>query len=70
MPDSATMWIAFALVFGTMLTVDLFLNLKGHEVSSREALIWSTVWIALAPAFNVGIYLTMGSDKAANQGVT
>jgi tellurite resistance protein TerC len=64
MPDSSIIWIAFALVFGTMLTVDLFLNRKGHEVSFREALIWSVVWIALALAFNAGIYLTMGSDKA------
>jgi len=58
------MWIAFAIIFGVMLAVDLGLNRKSHEVSFREALVWSSIWIALALAFNVGIYLVMGSGKA------
>ncbi len=58
------MWTLFAVVFGVMLAVDLGLNRKSHEVSFREALVWSTVWIALALAFNAGIYLVMGSGKA------
>jgi len=58
------MWIVFAVIFGIMLVVDLGLNRKSHEVSFREALVWSSIWIALALAFNAGIYLMMGSGKA------
>lgn len=64
MPETTIMWIVFALLFGVMLVVDLGLNRKSHEVSFREALTWSIVWITPALAFNAGIYLTMGSGKA------
>jgi len=64
MSETTIMWTAFAIIFGIMLAVDLGLNRKSHEVSFREALVWSTIWIALALAFNAGIYLVMGSGKA------
>ncbi len=64
MSETTLMWLVFSLLFGAMLAVDLGLNRKSHEVSFREALIWSIVWISLALAFNAGIYLTMGSGKA------
>ncbi|ABL01160.1 TerC family protein [Pelobacter propionicus] len=64
MTETTIMWTVFTLLFGAMLVVDLGLNRKSHEVSFREALTWSMVWIALALAFNMGIYMTMGSAKA------
>lgn len=64
MPDTTIMWIVFGLLFGLMLVVDLGLNRKSHEVSFREALTWSGVWVGLALAFNAGIWYTMGSGKA------
>lgn len=64
MSETTIMWTVFALLFGAMLAVDLGLNRKSHAISFREALTWSIVWIALALAFNMGIYLTMGSAKA------
>lgn len=64
MSETTIMWSVFALLFGAMLAVDLGLNRKSHAVSFREALTWSMVWVALALAFNLGIYLTMGSGKA------
>lgn len=64
MTETTIMWTVFTLLFGAMLVVDLGLNRKSHEVSFREALAWSMVWIALALAFNMGIYMTMGSAKA------
>lgn len=64
MTETTVMWTVFALLFGAMLAVDLGRNRNSHEVSFREALTWSIVWVALALAFNVGIYLTMGSTKA------
>lgn len=64
MSDTTLMWTVFGLLFGVMLAVDLGANRKGHEVSFREALIWSIVWISLALIFNAGIYFTMGTEKA------
>ncbi len=64
MTETTIMWTVFALLFGVMLAVDLGLNRSSHQVSFREALVWSLIWIALALSFNTGIYLTMGSDKA------
>ncbi|MHB8708076.1 MAG: TerC family protein [Desulfuromonadales bacterium] len=64
MADTTLMWIIFAVIFGLMLVIDLGLNRNSHTVSFREALTWSSIWIALALLFNAGIYLTMGSDKA------
>ena len=64
MTETTIMWIVFAIIFGAMLAVDLGLNRKSHELSFREALTWSIVWIGLALAFNIGIYLAMGSGKA------
>lgn len=58
------MWSLFALLMTVMLVVDLGLNRKSHTVSFKEALIWSSIWVGLALAFNAGIYLTMGSGKA------
>jgi tellurite resistance protein TerC len=40
-----------------MLALDLgVFNRKAHEVKMKEALIWSGVWVALALAFNLGLY--------------
>ena len=64
MSATTLMWLVFAILFGVMLVVDLGRNRSSHIVSFREALVWSSVWVALALAFNVGIYLTMGSAKA------
>ena len=47
-------WIVFNLFVVAMLVLDLgILNRRSHRVSSREALAWSGVWIALAAAFAV-----------------
>ena len=64
MTETGIMWSVFALLFGIMLVIDLGLNRKSHEISFREALIWSGIWVGLALAFNAGIWYTMGSGKA------
>jgi tellurite resistance protein TerC len=59
------LWIAFNLFVLGMLALDLgVFHRKAHTVSLREASIWSTVWIALAMIFNLGIFLFWGHDKA------
>lgn len=55
-------FIGFVLV---MLALDLgVFHRKSHEIKIKEALIWSAVWISLALAFNYGIYVFMGKEKA------
>jgi tellurite resistance protein TerC len=58
-------WIAFNLFVLAMLALDLgVFHRKAHKVSLREALTWSAVWIALALAFNLGIYFWRGPKTA------
>ena len=64
-PERLLLWVTFnVFVFG-MLILDLgFFHRKAHAVSIREATVWSAVWIALALAFNAGIYFVWGQEKA------
>lgn len=56
MPDTFW-WCAFLGFVFVLLALDLgVFHRKAHEVSVREALIWSAIWITLALLFNVGIY--------------
>lgn len=54
----------FAIVIIIMLLLDLgVFNKKSHEVSNKEALSWSIVWISLAMCFSGLIYYYAGSVK-------
>lgn len=56
--------IGFAIIIIAMLTIDLgIFNKKTHEVSNKEALIWSSVWISLAMIFSAIIYFYAGVEK-------
>jgi tellurite resistance protein TerC len=56
-------WAAFLLFVGSMLYVDLaVLHRDAHEVSRREALIWTGVVAAAALIFNVGVFIIRGTD--------
>ena len=55
-------WVAFAIVVGGALVVDLMSGRGGREPTMRNALIWSCVWIGLGLAFGVAIALRLGSD--------
>ena len=59
------MWLGFAGIMCIIFILDLgVFNRKSHEIRFLEALIWTLVWVALAFAFNAGIYYFMGSGKA------
>jgi tellurite resistance protein TerC len=46
-----------------MLALDLgVFHRDAHEVSRREALAWSAVWIGLAAVFNLGVYIFRGQE--------
>ncbi len=54
----------FTVTIIIMLLLDLgVLNRKGHAISTREATIWSAIWIGLAMGFSAIIYYTMGIEK-------
>jgi tellurite resistance protein TerC len=65
MNESAILWIVFNLFVLAMLALDLgVFHKKSHEVSVREALSWTCVWITLAMLFNLFIYYYFDKDKA------
>ncbi|HVW24685.1 MAG TPA: TerC family protein [Polyangiaceae bacterium] len=58
-----TMWAIFAAGVVLMLAIDLGVVGKADKpVSVREALVRSAIWIAVAAAFNVGVYLLCGAQ--------
>ena len=57
-------WLAFLAFIAAMLAIDLgVFHRKAKEVAMRETLAWCVVWVSLALAFNVVVYLWHG--KAA-----
>jgi tellurite resistance protein TerC len=59
------LWAVFSIVILAMLALDLgVLQRSPHEVKLREALTWSAVWIALAMAFMVLVYVWRGHQVA------
>jgi tellurite resistance protein TerC len=64
MSEQSLLWVAFGLLMTIMLAIDLGLNRRAHEVSFRQALAWSIIWVSLALAFNAGIYAVLGKTKA------
>jgi tellurite resistance protein TerC len=63
MSSHVLLWIAFALLMMVMITIDLGLSRKSHEISFREALTWTIIWFVLAMLFNVGVYHYLGSRQ-------
>lgn len=58
-------WISFGIIVILMLFLDLFIfHKKAHEVSRKEAFIWSIFWITVAILFCAGIFIFEGRDKA------
>jgi tellurite resistance protein TerC len=56
-------WVVFNLGVLGMLALDLgVFHRKAHEVSLREATIWSVVWVSLALLFNLFVYFWRGEQ--------
>jgi len=48
-----------------MLALDLgVFHRRSHEVTIKEAMVWSCVWIGLALLFNLGVYYWRGTEPA------
>ncbi|MEX0639102.1 MAG: hypothetical protein WD094_01470, partial [Balneolaceae bacterium] len=57
METTLTVWLLFNLFILIMLMVDLLVfNRKPHEITIKESLIWTAVWITLAIIFGFGLY--------------
>lgn len=56
-------WIGFNAFVLAMLAIDLgVFHRSAHEVSAKEAAIWSAVWVALALGFTYGVYNFKGEE--------
>ncbi len=65
MEHSLTLWILFNLFIIAMLIIDLMVfNRKPHEISIRESLVWTAVWITLAVIFGIGLYFFMSPQDS------
>lgn len=64
------LYLAFSVLVATLLAVDFFiLKQEGaHRVSTREAALWSVIWVSIALAFGVGFWWYLkdiiGADAA------
>jgi tellurite resistance protein TerC len=56
-------WLVFNLFILLMLALDLgVLRRNSHEVTLKEAAVWSVAWVAMSLIFNAGVYYFMGQD--------
>lgn len=61
--DQLWLWIGFNAFVLLMLAIDLgVFHRTAHEVSVKEAGIWTGIWVTLSLIFNAGIYHFMGPD--------
>ena len=59
------LWSGFIAFVLLMLALDLgVFHRKAHQVTVREALIWTAVWIVLALLFNAGLWYWRGPEPA------
>jgi tellurite resistance protein TerC len=62
---SLWLWGGFLVFVLCMLALDLgVFHKKSHQVTFKEAAIWSIVWVTLAMIFNAGIWVYFGSERA------
>ncbi|MFC8229231.1 TerC family protein [Streptomyces sp. NPDC057287] len=66
MDVSWTLWALTILGLIALISVDFFIGRKPHDVSTKEAGIWTIVWIALAVLFGLGL-LVFGESQASGE---
>jgi len=61
---SIWLWVGFNAFILAMLALDLgVFHRRSHEVSVKEATIWSAVWVTLAMVFNAGVFYFRGAEQ-------
>ncbi|MET9130226.1 TerC/Alx family metal homeostasis membrane protein [Streptomyces antibioticus] len=64
MDVSVTLWVLTIVGLAALIAVDFFIGRKPHDVSIKEAGIWTVVWIALAGLFGLGLLFFGGGQPA------
>ena len=65
MSDTVILWAAFNVFVLGMLALDLgVFHKKSEEITVKNALIWTGVWITLAMGFNLFVYHYFGKQEA------
>ncbi|MFD4956494.1 TerC/Alx family metal homeostasis membrane protein [Streptomyces sp. NPDC058451] len=63
---SLSLWILTIAGLAALIAVDFFIGRKPHDVSIKEAGIWTAVWIVLAGLFGLGL-LVFGGGRPAGE---
>ncbi|APS22222.1 tellurium resistance protein TerC [Streptomyces sp. Tue 6075] len=66
MDVSWTVWALTIVGLSALIAVDFFIGRKPHDVSTKEAGIWTVVWIALAIIFGLGL-MVVGESQASGE---
>ncbi|MEV7274455.1 TerC family protein [Streptomyces bacillaris] len=66
MDVSWTLWAVTIIGLSALIAVDFFIGRKPHDVSTKEAGVWTVVWIALAVLFGLGL-LVFGNSQASGE---
>ncbi|MEV7564341.1 TerC family protein [Streptomyces tanashiensis] len=61
-----TLWVVTILGLAALIGADFFIGRKPHDVSVKEAGIWTVVWIVLAVLFGLGL-LIFGNSQASGE---
>ncbi|MER6627033.1 TerC family protein [Streptomyces sp. NPDC000987] len=64
MDVSTTLWVLTIAGLAALIAVDFFIGRKPHDVSLKEAGIWTAVWITLAVLFGLGLLVFAGGRPA------
>ncbi|MFJ3693407.1 TerC/Alx family metal homeostasis membrane protein [Streptomyces sp. NPDC090052] len=64
MDVSLTLWALTILGLGALIAADFVIGRKPHDVSVKEAGVWTVVWIALAALFGLGLLLFGGGQAS------
>ncbi|MEU2182363.1 TerC family protein [Streptomyces thermolilacinus] len=66
MDVSMNLWVVTVLGLIALIAVDFLIGRKPHDVSIKEAGIWTVVWIVLAVLFGLGLWV-FGDSKSAGE---
>ncbi|MCM2390842.1 TerC family protein [Streptomyces albipurpureus] len=66
MDVSFSVWALTILGLSALIAVDFFIGRKPHDVSIKEAGIWTIVWVALAVLFGIGLAM-FGTGQASGE---
>ncbi len=63
MDVSLTLWVLTIVGLCALIAADFFIGRKPHDVSVKEAGIWTVVWIVLAALFGLGLLVFEGGYR-------